>query len=132
MPPLKVAIIGGGAAAAGILHGLELSPARCEITLFHPDRPFDPPLPSTTTDDAQRSADYFADVYRHLRRAYGITFPPPKTHFGLSPLKRSTNGGASLWEAPVLGGLTNFWGAMAVPFTERELGGWPVSVAEPG
>ena len=57
-------------------------------------------------------------------------FPPPKTHFGLSPLKRSTVGGTSLWEAPVLGGLTNFWGASAVPFTERELGGWPISREE--
>jgi choline dehydrogenase-like flavoprotein len=130
MAPLRVAIIGGGAAAAGVLQGLAHSRTPCEVTLFHPNEPFEAPLQSPIPDDALRPTDYFAALYRYLRQEHGFKFPPPKTHFGVSPRERSTIGGARLWETLTLGGLTNFWGASAVPFTQRELGGWPISPAD--
>src|SRR5690348_15002863 len=111
MAPLRVAIVGGGAAAVGVLKGLARSRAPLEITLFHPNRPFHAPLESAITDDRERPADYFVALYRYLWREHGFKFPPPKTFFGVSPLERRTLGGARLWEAPTLGGLTNFWGA---------------------
>jgi hypothetical protein len=128
--PLRVGIIGGGAAAAGVLQGLARSPAGCEITLFHPNEPFAAPLQSAIADDTLRPADYFVALYRYLRREHGFKLPPPKTHFGVSPRERSTAGGARLWETRTLGGLTNFWGASAVPFTKRELADWPILTAD--
>ena len=130
MKPARVAIIGGGAAAVGVLHGLERSAIPSEVTLFHPHEPLDSRFLTTVSDDRERSPEYFATLYRHLRQEHGFKFPPPKTHFGAVPHQRPIAGGGRLWDSPALGGLTNFWGGSAVPFSERELNGWPISSAD--
>ena len=126
MSSAKIAIVGGGAAAAGVLQGLLRSGQRCDVTIFHPHQRLHLPAPTNIPDYQDRPAEYSRALYRHLRREHGFKFPPPKTLFGASLQRRRTSPSGQLWDSAALGGLTNFWGASAVPFTARELANWMI------
>lgn len=126
---VKIAIIGSGAAAVGVLRAIEEWRPEAQVTVF--DQGEDPTGPYfTELEPAQRSNAYHRDLYRHMRKTLGLKFPPPKTNFGLEPAKRQISGWGSVWESRMRGGLTNFWGASALPFTDEDLRGWPVTAAD--
>lgn len=126
---MKIAIIGGGAAAVGVLRAIDEWRPEAEVTLI--DQAESPTGPFyTQLAPSHRSKVYTRDLYRHLRQAYGLKFPPPKTNFGLEPAKRPVADWGDVWDSRATGGLTNFWGASALPFTDDDLRGWPVSAAD--
>jgi len=126
---LKIAIIGSGAAAVGVLRAIEEWRPQAEVTVF--DQAEDPTGPFFTDQEpAHRSSAYHRDLYRHMRRTIGLKFPPPKTNFGLEPAKRRIPDWGNVWESGMRGGLTNFWGASSLPFTDDDLHGWPIKAAD--
>lgn len=126
---MKVAIIGSGAAAVGVISGLERWAGKTlEITVFDPGKRLDesagaPAIDGTDVPDMQR-------IYRQLRAVHGYSVPPPKSRFGRTLAKLEVAGKPLLWHSEHRGGLTSFWGGAMFPFTDRELTGWPISAAE--
>ena len=53
---------------------------------------------------------YLLALYAEIKSTFGFKFPPPKTHFGLTPEKINIKDWGSIWQSNSLGGLTNFWG----------------------
>lgn len=117
---MKIAVIGSGAAAAGVLAGLERwAPTGADVTVFD--------IGERLPGDADRS---MSEMYRQLHAEHGLAFPPPKSHFGHSLRKLPVADKPTLWKSEHRGGLTNVWGGGMFPFTDRELAGWPVTAAE--
>jgi choline dehydrogenase-like flavoprotein len=112
---MRVAVIGSGMAAAGVLEGLSRAAPSAEVTLFE-ERPA----------EDREAPEAHADLYRRLRRAHGLSFPPPKTHFGDQAERRPVEGWGGIWRSRGRGGLTRYWGGSAVTFTERDLKDWPI------
>ena len=126
---MKVAVIGAGAAAAGVLAGLErFGPPGASITVFDVGQRFTE-TPASIARDGFSRAD-LSRVYRQLHAAHGLSFPPPKSHFGETLSKFAVEEKPLLWKSEHRGGLTNVWGGGMFPFTDRELAGWPVTAAE--
>ena len=126
---MKVAVIGSGAAAAGVLAGLERWAAPgTEATVFDIGAHLREAPADVVQLGFQRS--HLSSVYRELHAEHGFTFPPPKSHFGEGLTKLSVDGKPLLWKSEHRGGLTNVWGGGMFPFTDRELAGWPVTAAD--
>ncbi len=126
---MKIAVIGSGAAAAGVLAGLErYAPVGIDITVFDIGERL-VPVPSGLRQEGF-SRRHLSPLYRSLHAQHGLTFPPPKSHFGQSLDKRVVEGKPLLWKSEHRGGLTNVWGGGMFPFTDRELVNWPVTAAE--
>ena len=126
---MKIAIVGSGAAAVGVLRAVEEWCPGAEVTLI--DRAQDPAGPFMTDEPPrQRKASYSRQLYRYLRRAYGLKFPPPKTNFGYEPSKYQVPNWGGVWRSTTRGGLTNFWGASSLPFTDADLRDWPIEAAD--
>lgn len=122
---MRIAVIGSGAAAFGVLDRLAAVSEPPEVTLV--DRG-EPGAPAHSPDD-WRPED-IRRLYRELRSTHGTTFPPPKTNFGLAPSKRKVEGWGAVWDSGHYGGLTNLWGLSCVPFTDDDLRGWPIGRQE--
>jgi hypothetical protein len=132
--PIRVAVVGGGAAAVGVLSGLKARRASVFVTQIDlaPGRrsEFEPTHSNstarTTATDLETSPEFIA----HLRKKLGWKFPPPKSHFGVTPETLSVTGWGSVWSSNTGGGLTRFWGASALPYPDAEFADWPISAAE--
>jgi hypothetical protein len=117
---MKIAIIGSGPAAIGVLDRLSMLTPRPEITLIDraecvsPKPPFD-----------NWTAERLRVVYQQIRAEYGNVFPPPKTNFGMAPKVRNIEDWGRVWDSNAYGGLTSIWGLCSVPFSPHELKGWP-------
>lgn len=126
---MKVAVIGSGAASAGVLAGLErYAPAGVEITVFDIGAAMLEVPHGLASDGFTRQ--HLSPLYRKLHAEHGMAFPPPKSHFGQSLTKLAVDGKPLLWKSEHRGGLTNVWGGGMFPFTDRELAGWPVRAAD--
>lgn len=126
---MKIAVIGSGAACVGVLNAIQTWAPQAGVLLVsqaeHASGPY-----ATDKEQEQHGRAYNQDLYRHLRSTFGLKFPPPKTNFGLEPARRRVQGWGEVWESRTKGGLTNFWGASALPFTDDDLLGWTVSAAD--
>ncbi|MCW5806590.1 MAG: hypothetical protein KIT31_29775 [Deltaproteobacteria bacterium] len=126
---MKVAVIGSGAAAAGVLAGLEhFAPRAVDVTVFDIGHRFGE-VPAGLARDGFTRAQ-MSPLYRRLRAEHGLAFPPPKSHFGETIRKFAVGGKPRLWKSEHRGGLTNLWGGGMFPFPDRELAGWPVTAAD--
>ncbi|MCH7910563.1 MAG: hypothetical protein IIB38_13230, partial [Candidatus Hydrogenedentes bacterium] len=76
----KIAVIGSGASALGVVSGLLERGYKGEIIIFDHgvDRDLDPPE-KTSLENAE---EFYNEIYRKIRKNYPYKFPPPKTHFG--------------------------------------------------
>src|SRR5436190_2252764 len=103
---MKVAVIGSGAAAAGVLTGLErFAPAGVDVTVFDiGGKLIAAPAGLLERGHGRRE---LSPVYRRLRAEHGLAFPPPKSHFGQSLSKLAVEGKPLLWKSEHRGGLTN-------------------------
>ena len=127
---MKVAVVGSGAAAVGALRALAEWAPKAEVTLLDwPDERTVRDAPTLVPPEAW-SRDELQQFYSHLRQEYGFKFPPPKTHFGISPRSQDVAGWGPIWIGQGRGGLTRYWGGSVLPFTERELNRWPISTAD--
>ncbi|MDA1014692.1 MAG: hypothetical protein O3A00_09605 [Planctomycetota bacterium] len=134
MAPPRIAVIGSGAAAFGVLTALADQSSDCEITLFDIAEPIasvpgrqhvgglDHEADSIAPDEAR---SYYDSIYRTIRERYPRKFPPPKTHFGEQIPRQPVGERLSIFKSQSLGGLTNFWGATMLPYTDREMETWP-------
>ncbi|HEU5055257.1 MAG TPA: hypothetical protein VFU21_01975, partial [Kofleriaceae bacterium] len=122
---MKVAVIGAGAAAFGVLAGLRRwGPPGAEVSLFDIGKQLGPTPARVESNGFDRAA--VSDIYRRLRRESRLAFPPPKSHFGETLAKLEVEGRRRLWKSEHRGGLTNIWGGGMFPFTDRELASWPI------
>src|SRR5262249_26057825 len=123
---MKAAVIGSGMAAVGVLDALTEWAPDATVTLVDRATVVEGRFEASVGRDAW-TPDLHAKFYAYLRREHGLKFPPPKTHFGAALPRRPVQGWGDIWESHAVGGLTNFWGGSAVPFTERDLRDWPLS-----
>lgn len=122
---MKIAIIGSGAAALAAAHAARRANRSCHIDIIEPPSDYvEPPL--ARKDHRAWTREEFAQLHADIRRACGFGFPPPKTHFG-HPIARHAARHKTVWRSTEPGGLTNFWSASLLPFTDAELAGWPVN-----
>jgi hypothetical protein len=126
---MKIAIVGSGAAAVGALRAIEEWRPGAEVMVLDIGEesagPCQPELPPGAW-----SKDHYRELYAHLRKEHGLAFPPPKTIFGKAPARHQVDGKERLWASRWRGGLTNIWGGSVLPFTEKDLGAWPIGVAD--
>ena len=122
---VKIAVIGAGAAAFGVLAGLRrFGPRDAEISLFDIGKELGPTPARVESHGFDRVA--VQGIYRQLRRGNRLAFPPPKSHFGETLAKLEVEDRRRLWKSEHRGGLTNIWGGGMFPFTDRELAAWPI------
>jgi len=122
---VKVAVIGAGAAAFGVLAGVRRwGPPGAEVSLFDIGKELGPTPPRVESHGFDRVA--VKGIYRQLRPGHRLAFPPPKSHFGETLAKLEVEDRRRLWKSEHRGGLTNIWGGGMFPFTDRELAGWPI------
>jgi choline dehydrogenase-like flavoprotein len=119
----RLAVVGSGPAGLGVLTGLLDAHPSAEITLFDPGVIPEPPPFEGTVED------YYDGLYRRIWREQPRAFPPPKTHFGAALPRFRVAGKGRVLRSETRGGLSNFWGGTCLPFTDRELAGWPVDRA---
>ena len=119
----RIAIIGSGATALAVL-GVASTVPEARVALIRPGKHL---IPHRVAEaGSPRDRDAFAETIRALRGDLGLRFPPPKTQFGELPDTAEVYGWGRIWKSNLHGGLTQFWGGAMVPFTDRELGGWPL------
>ncbi|MCE9609051.1 MAG: GMC family oxidoreductase [Chthoniobacter sp.] len=128
-PVPKFAVVGSGPAGLGVLTALLDAGMEGQITLFEIDRPLEQPEFSGAPN-SEGVAAYYSAIYRELWRGQKRKFPPPKTHFAATLPKFEMGGKGKIFRSDTLGGLSNFWGGTALPFTDVELAGWPVRRAD--
>ncbi len=116
---MRIAVVGSGPAAFGVLAGLKSRSGDIRLSLFDPGELLDDPDPG---------AD-IRTLYTGLRRRYGLKFPPPKTHGLVLPDKEVVDDEPRIWRAAHFGGLSNFWGAVALPFKDTDFEPWPIDAA---
>jgi len=121
----KIAVVGAGAAALGALTALLDKKTDLEIIVYDiGQRVVQAPLPDNPSKEWIVS--FYNKVYKKIRSLYSFKFPPPKTHFG-EQIPKQPIGKFSIFKSESFGGLTNYWGATMLPFTDREMKGWPIN-----
>ncbi|MFH1225933.1 MAG: hypothetical protein V1684_01435 [bacterium] len=125
----KIAVIGTGAAGLGVLAGLLSKKTDFNITVFDIGKEtFKADLPEKPTT---AEINFFYDqIYQTIRSENSFKFPPPKTHLGKQIPRQPVGEKLSIFKSESFGGLINYWGATMLPFTEREMAGWPITPAD--
>ena len=123
----RISVIGSGATALAVLDVAAALPGT-RVTLIRPEKRLTPQRVEETA--AALRNDAFAAMMRSLRAELGLKFPPPKTHFGNVPESVFVRDWGRIWRSNLHGGLTQFWGGSSLPFTQRELGNWPLRRAD--
>jgi len=109
---VKIAVVGSGAAAHAVLLEIARLQPGASVHVYDAPARVDPVTTPTTADD-------YDTVYAELKKRSGLTFPPPKVHFGAVVDSRPATLLAGDWQRP--GGLTNYWGATCLPFMDADL-----------
>ncbi|MGY6532578.1 hypothetical protein [Glycocaulis sp.] len=126
---LKIALVGSGAAGAGVMAGLGASGAAVNIDVFDKARPHTgEAVPEGDPRHWQSGA--MARVYRRTARENGFSLPLPKSHYGFVPERLPVDGRPRVWQSQFRGGLTNFWGGTMMPLPDSDFARWPVSRAD--
>jgi len=123
----KIAVVGTGAAALGALTVL-LDKTDLEIIIYDVGKKT-VQAPLLDNPSKEWIVSFYNQIYKKIRAISGFKFPPPKTHFG-EQISRQPVGRFSIFKSESFGGLTNYWGATMLPFTDRELKNWPVTRQE--
>lgn len=126
MKQSKIAIIGSGAAAFGIISKLL-------------DIKFNGKIQIIDNHDISKEFFFYKNnlpTYKlkdkneviKIHKKKGFNFPPLKCHFGLTPNKLDVrNSKSKLNDSSNFGGLTTFWGGSFLPFTELEFRNWKIN-----
>jgi len=127
MTRLKIAVIGSGASAVGVLSGIEASAVSAEVTVYSSDRYFGfLPLERYPAGDISR---FCADVYADIRDG-AVDYPPRKTFYGDTVPCYSVDGEERFFKIDMFGGQTNIWGGSVLPLREEDFESWPVARAD--
>ena len=127
MADLKIAIIGSGASADGVLNGLQSLNMNAEITVFSNDKYLGFSLKdlSTKTEIEQ----FYTRVYRDIKRK-AVNYPPRKTFFGDTVPCYTVHGEDRFFISDMFGGQTNIWGGFVLPLREKDFESWPITRKE--
>lgn len=127
MVNLKIAIIGSGASAVGVLNGLQSLNMNTEITVFSSEQylAFSPEDLNTEAEIKQ----FYAGVYADIKRK-AVNYPPRKTFFGDTVPCYTVNGEDRFFESDMFGGQTNIWGGFVLPLREKDFESWPITRKE--
>jgi len=124
---MKVAIIGSGPAAAGVLIGLQTSAPDASITIF--DIGKEPDVnPVYTRAPKDWSTDEYDKLHSQIKSQFGFAFPPPKTFFGQGLRKHQAGENAKPFISEFYGGLSRHWSASVFPFVPKDFNGWPIGL----
>lgn len=124
--PLRIAIVGAGAAGIAALNALVRRHPGAHATVFDIGRQL-PRVPAVEpTLGATRA--YYDSLYARLKSDYGLRFPPVKTQLGNSLPRISVAGRKRFFISELQGGLTNLWGGLMLPFDARDLHRWPIRI----
>jgi hypothetical protein len=126
---MKVAIIGSGPAAAGVLIGLQKHAPNTSATIFDIGKVPDV-NPVHTRAPKEWSEDEYDKLHSQIKSQFGFAFPPPKTFFGQGLRKHPAGQNAKPFISEFYGGLSRHWSASVFPFVEKDFEGWPVGLAE--
>ena len=126
---MKVAIIGSGPAAAGVLIGLEKHAPDAKATIF--DIGKIPDLnPVHMRAPREWSEEEYDKLHAQIKSQFGFAFPPPKTFFGQGLRKHPAGPNAKPFISEFYGGLSRHWSSSVFPFVEKDFEGWPVGLSE--
>jgi len=108
----KIAIIGSGASAIGVLNGLQSLAVDAEITLFSSDKyfGFSPNHRSAVAD----SEHFYTHIYENIKSS-AAHYPPRKTFYGDTVPCYVVNGDERFFKSDMFGGQTNIWGGFVLP-----------------
>ncbi|MGH9946283.1 MAG: hypothetical protein ACRD6X_03695 [Pyrinomonadaceae bacterium] len=126
---MKIAIVGSGPAAAGVLIGLHDNAPDADITIFDIGKIPDV-NPVHTRAPKEWSEDEYSDLHSQIKSQFGFAFPPPKTFFGQGLRKHQAGENAKPFISEFYGGLSRHWSASVFPFVESDFGGWPIRPEE--
>ncbi len=126
---MKLAVVGSGPAAVGVLTVLREKAPDASISVFDIDADRKPPF-NLSTSICPPPPENERSLIKHIRANLPFSFPPPKSEFGLVAPKYDVDGKARIWQSNMCGGLSNLWGGLVLPFTDREMIGWPFSAEE--
>ncbi len=124
----KIAVVGSGAAAFGVLNALFDADSEFDITLFDCAQPIASPNAHHDAPGGMPRDEvvaYYDSVYAAIRERLPRKFPPPKTHFGEQIPRQPVGEELQIFKSQSLGGLTNYWGATMLAYTDREMERWP-------
>lgn len=125
---VKFAVVGTGPAGLGVLSAL-VKIKNVEITVFEAGDEVNP-VPFEKEATKQNVAEYYKNIYNESYSNFPRKFPPPKTHFAKELTKFNIGDKPSIFKSRKLGGLSNYWGGTALPFTDRELKNWHISAKD--
>lgn len=126
---MRVAIIGSGPAAAGVLIGLEKHAPDASATIFDIGKVPDI-NPVHTRAPRDWSEEEYDKLHAQIKSQFGFAFPPPKTFFGQGLRKHPAGQNAKPFISEFYGGLSRHWSASVFPFVENDFAGWPVGLSE--
>ncbi len=117
---IKVAVVGAGAAAFGVLSAL-LKKNDFDVVVFDIGETIAPaPLSDVSPNK------FYNRIYKEIRLLHSFKFPPPKTHFARQIPQQAVGQRLKIFKSQSFGGLTNYWGATMLPFTDQEMARWPI------
>lgn len=121
----KIAVIGTGAAAFGVLASLLSRRSDFDVIIYDIGKQItEAPLPENPSEEWISS--FYDGVYKEIRSLYPFKFPPPKTHLGKQIPRQAVGKRLGIFKSESFGGLTNYWGATMFPLTDREMSKWPI------
>jgi len=126
---MKVAVVGSGPAAAGVLIGLQKHAPDAEVTIFDIGKVPDV-NPVHTRAPREWTEDEYHDLHSQIKSQFGFAFPPPKTFFGQGLRKHQAGENAKPFISEFYGGLSRHWSASVFPFVEKDFEGWPLGLSE--
>lgn len=114
---MKVAIIGSGASAYGVLSAIEEEKnPEIQVTLFEVAK---------TSIDEHRNFNYndnsILKIYKIMKRNTKPSYLPTKYYYDDSRDLYKVDGNDSIQKSNFLGGLTNFWGGGMYPYLKQDL-----------
>ncbi|MCZ6828607.1 MAG: hypothetical protein O7F73_03305 [Gammaproteobacteria bacterium] len=109
---MKLAVIGSGAAAHAVLAEIRRRQPGATVDVYDAAEP-------ESACAVPTDPEHYNAVYRTLKQREGLSFPPPKSHFGTAVDSRPQAQMENNWQRP--GGLTNYWGATCLPFSDEDL-----------
>lgn len=125
----RIAVVGSGAATFGTLYGIFKKTPNADITVFDLAQPSHS-APVLKDQNPETVRAYYDSIYVKLKSEMGLRFPPMKTHFGESFERITVDQSPRFFKSALFGGMTNFWGATLLPFTDSDFKKWPITTQD--
>jgi len=126
---VKIAVVGAGAAGLGALTALLDKKNNFNIFVYDIGKTIES-APAADNPTQDWIASFYNQIYQKIRSRYSFKFPPAKTHFGEQIARQPVGKKFKIFKSETFGGLTNYWGATMLPFTDKELKNWPIKKEE--